>query len=140
MLLGEHDHTLDDKNRLTLPAKLRPAFEDGVWLTRGLDGNIDVYPREEWERLRRRIDERNPLEADGRRMRRSFGSGAAQTALDRQGRLVIPPALIADAKLGREVTVIGVLDYLEIWDRAAWRAEKRRNQGGGDNAAERLAE
>ena len=61
MLLGEHEHSLDDKNRLTLPARLRAAFEDGVVVTRGLDGCLFAYPRAEWEQLADRIKSLDPL-------------------------------------------------------------------------------
>src|SRR5437899_3272071 len=61
MLLGEHEHSLDDKNRLTLPAKLRAAFEDGVVVSRGLDGCLYAYPRTEWQRLADRIAAPDPL-------------------------------------------------------------------------------
>jgi MraZ protein len=50
MLLGEHEHTIDDKNRLTLPAKFRRAFLDGVVVTRGMDGCLYAYPRGQWQR------------------------------------------------------------------------------------------
>ena len=61
MLLGEHEHSLDDKNRLTLPAKLRAAFEDGVVVTRGLDGCLFAYPRVEWEGMVTRLRSLDPL-------------------------------------------------------------------------------
>ena len=61
MLLGEHEHSLDDKNRLTLPAKLRAAFEDGVVVTRGLDGCLFAYPRVEWEGMATRLRSLDPL-------------------------------------------------------------------------------
>ena len=51
MLLGEHEHSLDDKNRVTLPAKFRQAFADGVFVARGIDPCLLVYPPEGWHRL-----------------------------------------------------------------------------------------
>jgi MraZ protein len=139
MLLGEHEHSLDDKNRLTLPAKLRAAFEDGVVVSRGLDGCLYAYPRTEWERLAARLAERDDLGEDARRMRRHFFSGAAQGELDRQGRLVLSPPLIAYAGLEREVTVTGVHDHLEIWDRTKWRQQLHELEGSAEDVAERLA-
>ena len=139
MLLGEHEHALDDKNRLTLPAKLRAAFEDGVVVTRGLDGCLFAYPRAEWEQLAARITALDPLAEDTRALRRHFFAGAAQTELDRQGRLVLPTTLIEHAGLGREVTVAGVYDHLEIWDRAKWRQRLHEVEGSAEDVAERLA-
>ncbi|MGH3003087.1 MAG: division/cell wall cluster transcriptional repressor MraZ [Gaiellaceae bacterium] len=139
MLLGEHEHSLDDKNRLTLPAKLRGAFEDGVVVTPGLDGCLFAYPREEWDRVAERIRNLDPLAEASRVMQRRFFAGAAQGELDRQGRLVLPQRLIELAALGREVTVAGVYDHLEIWDRARWRTQQHEAEGRAEDVAERLA-
>jgi MraZ protein len=139
MLLGEHEHSLDDKNRLTLPAKLRAAFEDGVVVTRGLDGCLFAYPRAEWEQMADRIKSLDPLSQQARMMRRHFFAGAAPGELDRQGRMVLPPALIEHAGLRREVTVAGVHDHLEIWDRAKWRQQLHEVEGSAEDVAERLA-
>ena len=139
MLLGEHEHSLDDKNRLTLPARLRAAFEDGVVVSRGLDGCLYAYPRVEWQRLADRIAALDPLGEDARRMRRHFFSGASQGELDKQGRLVLSPTLIEYAGLEREVTVAGVHDHLEIWDRTKWRQQLHEVEGSAEDVAERLA-
>ena len=139
MLLGTHDHSLDDKNRLTLPAKLRDAFSDGVVVSSGLDGCLYAYPRAEWERLSERILALDPLSREARVMRRHFFSSAAAGELDKHGRMVLPAPLVASAGLGREVTVAGVHDHLEIWDRATWRAHLNEVEGSAENVAERLA-
>jgi MraZ protein len=140
MLLGEHEHTIDDKNRLTLPARIRHHFADGLVVTRGMDGCLFAYTREDWNRL---VDTRlatlDPLSQEGRRMQRFFFSGAAEAELDKQGRVMLPTALIEHAKLGRDVVVAGVHDHLEIWDRAAWRKELAEVEGSAEHVAERLA-
>ena len=139
MLLGEHEHSLDDKNRLTLPAKLRAAFEDGVVVTRGLDGCLFAYPRTEWERMADRIKSLDPLAEGSRVMQRHFFAGAAQGELDKQGRMVVPSSLIEQAGLSREITIAGVYDHLEIWDRAKWRQQLHEVEGSAEDVAERLA-
>ena len=139
MLLGEHEHSLDDKHRLTLPAKLRADFEDGVVVTRGLDGCLYAYPRPAWAQLAERIQTLDPLAEDSRRMRRHFFSGAAHGELDKQGRMVIPAGLLEGAGITREVTVAGVFDHLEIWDRAMWRQQLHEVEGSAEDVAERLA-
>jgi transcriptional regulator MraZ len=141
MLLGAHDHTIDDKNRLTLPAKYREAFKDGVVVTRGLDGCLYAYRRPDWDRLvESRLATMDPLRPEGRRLQRFFFSGASESELDKQGRVMIPTQLIEHAKLGREVVVAGVNDRLEIWDRAAWRKELAEVEGSAEDVAERLAD
>ena len=141
MLLGAYDHTLDDKNRLTLPAKFREAFIDGVVITRGLDGCLYAFRREDWDRLvDSRLSTLDPLSPEGRRLQRHFFSGASEADLDKQGRVMIPAQLIEHAKLGREVVVAGVHDRIEIWDRAAWRTELAEVEGSAEDVAERLAD
>ena len=140
MLLGEYEHTIDDKNRVTLPAKFRQAFADGVVLSRGMDGCIAAYTRDGWrEQVEDRLARLDPLSREARTMRRFFFAGAADGELDRQGRLLIPPALMTHAQLDREVVVTGVHDHLEIWDRAAWRAQLAELEGSAEHVAERLA-
>jgi len=140
MLLGEYEHTIDDKNRLTLPSKFRERFAEGIVVTRGMDGCLYAYTRREWERLvESRLGSLDPLGVEGRRMQRFFFSGAAEAHLDKQGRVMIPAALIEHAKLGRDVVVAGVYDHLEIWDRAAWRRELDEVEGSAEDVAERLA-
>jgi len=140
MLLGEYEHTLDDKNRITLPAKFRASFAAGVVVTRGMDGCLYVYRLEDWDKL---VDSRlaglDPLSQEGRRMHRFFFSGAAEAELDKQGRVMIPAALIEHAGLGRNVVVAGVRDRLELWDGAAWRKEMKEVEGSAEDVAERLA-
>jgi MraZ protein len=140
MLLGEHEHTIDDKNRLTLPARFRQEFAEGIVVTRGMDGCLFAYTRADWGRL---VDHRlatlDPLSKEGRRMQRFFFSGATETELDKQGRVALPAALLEHAKLGRDVVVAGVHDHLEIWDRAAWKRELAEVEGSAEHVAERLA-
>ena len=104
-----------------------------------MDGCLYAHPRGEWERLAGRIRELDPLSRESRLMRRHFFSGATTGELDKQGRMVLPATLLEAAGLTREVTVAGVYDHLEIWDRAAWRAHLNEVEGSAENVAERLA-
>ena len=140
MLLGEYEHTLDEKNRLTLPAKFRQGFADGVVVTRGMDGCLYAYTRADWQRLvEERLRSLDTLNREARLMYRFFFSGAVESELDKQGRVMVPGALIESAALQREVVVAGVYDHLEIWDRAAWRDHLKEVEGSAESVAERLA-
>jgi MraZ protein len=140
MLLGEHEHTIDDKNRLTLPAKFREAMAGGVVVTRGMDGCLFAYSSDDWrERFQVRVAALDPLQPDSRKLQRHFFSGAAEAELDKQGRIMIPAALLRYAGLSRDVVVAGVHDHLEIWDREAWRRELNEVEGSAEHVAERLA-
>jgi MraZ protein len=140
MLVGEYEHTIDDKNRLTLPAKFRQAFDDGIVLARGIERCLYAYPRHEWAAtVESRLRELDPLSREGRLMQRYFFSGAAEAELDKQGRVMVPSSLGEYAGLGKEVVVAGIRDHLEIWDRASWRAHLDEIEGSAEDVAERLA-
>jgi MraZ protein len=140
MLLGEYEHTLDDKNRLTLPAKFRNSFPEGLVVTRGMDGCLYLYGRPDWDRLvESRLGVLDPMSRDDRMIQRYFFSSAAEAAPDKQGRIMIPAALARHAGLQRDVVVAGVFDHLEIWDRDAWRAQLKDVEGRAEDVAERLA-
>jgi MraZ protein len=139
MLLGEHDHSLDDKNRLTLPAKLREQLGDAVVVTRGMEGCLNVYAASAWQDLAGRVSAIDPLSRDGRELRRFFFTGAVSGELDKQGRMVLPASLLESVGIEREVTVAGMYDHLEVWDRAKWRDHMRDVEGRAEDVAERLA-
>ena len=140
MLLGEYEHTIDDKNRLTLPAKFRQAFADGVVVTRGIDGCLVAYNPADWNTLvQQRLGTLDPFSREARQLQRYFFAGAADQELDKQGRVMIPQSLMRHASLGREVVVAGVHDHLEIWDREAWRQHLTEVEGSAEHVAERLA-
>ena len=140
MLLGEHEHTIDDKNRLTLPAKFRAAFAGGLVVTKGLEGCLLAYPSNDWEQL---VDmwlaDLGPFSKEARRVQRFFFAGATEAELDKQGRVMIPAALIQHGGLGRNVVIAGMRDHLEIWDSATWRKEMKEVEGSAEDVAERLA-
>jgi MraZ protein len=140
MLLGEFEHTIDDKNRLTLPAKFRQALSGGLVITRGMDGCLYCYPQAEWEGLvESRLAGLDPLSKEGRMMHRFFFAGASEAEPDKQGRVMLPTTLAKNAGIGREVVVAGVRDHLEIWDRAAWNNHVKEFEGSAEDVAERLA-
>jgi MraZ protein len=140
MLLGAFEHTIDDKSRLTLPAKFREALSGGVVLTYGMDGCVSCYPRADWERVvEKRLAELDPFSRESRMMQRYFFGGASETELDKQGRVVVPAALATSVGLDRDVVVAGVRDHLEVWDREAWHEHLREIEGSAEHVAERIA-
>jgi MraZ protein len=140
MLLGEYEHTVDEKGRITLPAKFRAQFKNGIVITRGMDRCLYAYTPAEWQSLvQSQLASLNPLSPDSRRLQRFFFSGAAETVPDKQGRVTLPPAPALRAQLERDVVIAGVFDHLEIWDRSAWREQMREIEEGAEDAAERVA-
>jgi MraZ protein len=140
MFIGQYDHSIDDKSRLTLPVRFRDALAGGVVLSKGLDGSVDVYPKEAWQTtIAGRIGELDPLSSEARTLQRLFFGGAAEDTPDKQGRVLLPAHLVRYGSLSKDVTVIGNNDHLEIWDRAAWVERLEGIEGSADHAAERLA-
>src|ERR671935_1068650 len=121
MFLGEYEHTLDEKNRLTLPAKFRESFSDGGVVTRGMDGCLYVYARDKWKELAAgRLGSLDLLSRDDRVIQRYFFASAAEVEPDRQGRMMVPAPLVRAAGLEREVVVAGVVEHPRILGRAPW--------------------
>lgn len=140
MFYGTHEHTIDEKNRLTLPAKFRDGLAGGVVLVRGIDGTVDVYPRASWEANAERISALDSLTREAREMKRFVFAGATVTDLDKQGRVLVPPDLARHGSIGRDVAVVGVDDHIEIWDRPRWAAHVSAIEGSVGDVAERAAD
>lgn len=120
MFLGEYTYTIDEKGRLTLPARFRPLLESGVVVTRGFDQNLMLFPLDGWQELAQRIASR-PLADEGvRSFRRRVFSGAVDLIPDRQGRILVPPYLREFAGIDNEVVIAGMFNYLELWGAATW--------------------
>jgi MraZ protein len=140
MLFGEYEHTIDEKHRVTLPARFRDVLAQGVVATRGLDRCVVLYTGESWDTLvEQRLEDLDPFSKEGRQLQRYMFSNATPSKPDRQGRLLLPSGLIEHAGITREVVVAGLRDHVEIWDRAAWRAQIEEVLNNVELAAERLA-
>lgn len=128
-LLGENHYQMDPKGRISLPTKFRDEFGEGVYLTLGQDGCLYAFPREEWELERARVKGLVISAGSNRAYARMFFGNAERVELDAQGRLVIPRKLREAIHLGREVTVLGVADRLEIWAKDAWERYSQALEG-----------
>jgi MraZ protein len=141
VLLGEYTQRLDAKNRLTLPAKLRAAFAEGVVVTKGFDGCLFVFPREGWNSfVESRLERLDPFNRQSRELGRWFYSGANECELDGQGRVMLTQSLLTHAKLSKEIVVAGARDYLEVWDAEAWSRQQAESEGSVEDVAERLSQ
>src|SRR4051812_45192763 len=121
MFLGTHEPRLDDKGRLTLPAKFRDELAGGLVITRGQERCLNVWPRQRFTEIAAGLGQSGSVtRKDLRDYQRVLLSGAADDLPDRQGRVTIPPLLREWAGLDRDVAVIGAGDRVEIWDSAAW--------------------
>jgi len=137
--VGEFEHSIDDKGRLSVPARFRPALEDGLVITRGLDRCLVIWDSESWRAMAERIRSLNTWQAEARRMQRHFFSGAVPAQPDKLGRVVIPQYLRAYAQLETDVVVVGLADRIEVWSRTEWQRERGEAERDSAELAEHLA-
>ena len=122
MFLGEYAHTIDEKGRLTLPAKYRADLAPGVIVTRGLDKCLFIFPVDEWKKLSDKVSALPLTDTQAREFRRLLFSGANDVELDKQGRVLLPQYLREYAGLNGNVIVAGLNTHMEIWAPEAWNA------------------
>lgn len=132
MFLGEYLHSIDDKGRLTVPAKFRGELAAGLVVTRGFDRNLMIFSLAGWQELAEQIAKRPLSDRNARTFRRRVFSGAADLTPDRQGRVVLPLNLRQFAQLNGEAIISGMHNYLEVWNSDTW--ESLRDDIEGDDA------
>ena len=125
MFLGEYEHTIDAKWRLAIPARFRTQMDRDVVRSKGMGTCLSVYTFEMWERKSNELVSGMSSE-ELRDFERRIYPSASEIELDAQGRMIIPAKLRVYAKLESAVTVAGVRDHFEIWDRIAWQAYQQR--------------
>lgn len=140
MFIGEHQHTIDDKGRMAIPAKFRPELSHAAVVTRGLDHCLYVFTQTEWEMMAQKIKALPMTNANARAFQRLMLAGATEVEFDAQGRVLIPEYLRTYAGLKKQAVVAGVYSRLEIWDEDAWNAYKTKTESQSDEIAERLGE
>ncbi len=138
MLIGEYTHTIDEKNRLSLPAKFRTEMGKKVVLTPGLDGCLFVFTSKEWSKIEERLNQSSFLQSDSRSFSRFMLGGAVEVEIDSIGRVLVPDFLRERANLKSKVAVIGVSSRVEIWNDKAWSEYKKVVEKQADALAEKL--
>lgn len=138
MFIGEYQHNIDDKGRVAIPAKFRPALRGGGVVTRGLDRCLFVFGKKEWAMLASRIKVLPISQANSRAFSRLMLSGAMEVNLDVQGRINLPDYLCDYAGLKKQVIVAGLYNRLEIWDEENWKRYKDKTEASSEEIAENL--
>lgn len=140
MLIGEYTHAIDDKNRVSLPAKFRKLLGKSLVITPGLDNCLFLFPTKEWEKVSSKLSENSSmLSADMRSFTRYMFGGAYEAEVDSIGRILIPDFLKDRSKLNSKVVLIGVRNRLEIWGEATWKEYKAKVEKEADGLAEKLS-
>ncbi|NLU82912.1 division/cell wall cluster transcriptional repressor MraZ [Rhodococcus sp. HNM0569] len=135
MFLGTYTPRLDDKGRLTLPKKFRGILDKGLMVTKGQDHSLAVYPREEFVALARRAAAASRSDPEARAFVRNLAAGTEEQEPDAQGRIVLSAEHRRYANLDKECVVIGSVDFVEVWDKAAWERYVAANEESYSQAA-----
>ena len=138
MLLGEYQHTIDEKGRMAIPAKFRKSLASGVVVTKGSEECLYLYPVEEWTKLADKLSHLPITQADARAFSRLMLGGASHAEIDSQGRVLIPDYLRAYAGIGEKAVIVGLYNRAEIWEEEKWQRYRASIEEKGDEIAERL--
>ena len=137
MFMGEYNHSIDAKGRMIVPSKFREDMGEEIIITKGFDGCLYGYTKEEWKNIEEKFKTVHLTSKEARKFLRFFFSGAASCEVDKQGRILIPPVLREYAGLDKEVVTAGVFTRIEIWDKSRW---LDNNYDDMDEIAEHLSE
>lgn len=138
MFIGEYAHSLDQKGRLSIPAKFRQFLQMGIVVTRGLDHCLFLYSKAEWAILAAKVAALPLSSKKSRAFARLMLAGAIAAELDGQGRVIVPEYLRNYASLKKQVVITGLYNRAEIWDADAWRQYKQATEDLSDDIAESL--
>lgn len=140
MLIGEYTHTIDEKNRTSLPMKFRKEVGKKVVVTHGLDNCLFLYSVKEWEKIAEKLANLSMGQSDTRGFNRFMLAGAIEVDVDSVGRMLIPDHLKQFANLDGKVVFAGVHSRIELWNEGRWTAYKKQIVGEADKLAQKLGE
>jgi MraZ protein len=134
MFLGQYQHTIDNKGRLTVPARFREMLEDGAYITQGFDRNLIVLRSQTFEGMSRRVNQLSMTDPNVRQLRRLMFATADRADVDRSGRVLIPQFLREIAQIGNDAIIVGAGEYFEIWSPEIWKQQFDELQDAEGNA------
>ncbi len=124
MFLGRYEHTIDEKGRITIPAKFREELGDSVYITQGFDGNLQAFPSALFEMMSNQVRSISYLDPNSRMLRRILFSNAENIKFDNAGRILLPSFLRETANLKEIAIVVGSGEYFELWSPDKWQAQQ----------------
>lgn len=138
LFIGEYEHSVDAKGRVIMPAKLREDIGEKFIVTKGLDGCLFAYSKDEWSNFEEKLKTLPLTNKNARDFVRFFLSGAVECEIDKQGRFLIPNNLRIYASLEKEINIIGVGTRIEIWNRNEWKQYSSDENISADEIAENM--
>jgi MraZ protein len=144
MLIGEYIHTIDEKNRMSLPSKFRKELGKKVIITPGLESCLFIFTAKEWAKVSKRLSDSDQdlsfLNKDKRSFNRYMFGRAAEAELDSIGRILIPDFLKDKIGLKNSAAIIGVEDRVEVWNEKSWKEYKDAVEKEAEGLAEKLSQ
>lgn len=134
MFLGRYDHNIDEKGRLTIPARFRELLENGAYVTQGFDRNLMVLTAPSFDHISARVNQLSMTDPVARQLKRLLFSSAERCDIDRAGRMLLPLFLRESARLNGAAIIVGAGDYFEIWSPDLWAEQNERLQDAEANA------
>ncbi len=139
MFIGQYEHSLDEKNRLFIPAKFRHGQQEFI-VTRGLESCLFLFTKDSWQQITEKLNALPLTKPEARSFIRLFASGAQDCEVDDQGRILVPKILKEYAVIRKKVTVIGVMNRIEIWDTQKWNKFYKNTKPKYEHLAEKLTD
>ena len=137
--IGTYNHSLDEKNRVTMPSKLRDKLGATVYITLGLDKCLAIYPEDTFIQIASNLSRASSLQNDNRGYKRTFYANSYECDVDKQGRIQLSKELCEKCSVKKDVVVIGVDDHVEIWDRQQYNEMSEINDGKYEENAQRIS-
>jgi len=138
MFIGEYQATIDEKGRISIPAKFRTQLKSKVVVTRGLDNSLFLYTIEEWKKLAEKLASLPISTANTRAFSRLMLAGAMDCDVDKQGRIILPGYLKDFAKIQKKIVFAGLFNRIEVWSEELWNVYKEQTEKESNNIAEQL--
>jgi MraZ protein len=140
MFTGEYQHTIDEKGRFCMPAKFRGMLGDWLMITKGLDGCLFVYTREEWTVLEEKLKKLPFTNSNARAFARFMFGGAVEYEIDKQGRILLSGHLREYAGVNKEIVIVGVGTRIEIWSKEKWETYSQKAEESYEELAEKMVD
>ena len=143
MFTGRYEYSIDDKSRVSIPAKFREVLSssaDSRLILTILDGCIVAYPYQEWLHIQDKVSASGPMRKEQQAFLRYFYSGATECTFDKLGRILIPQTLKADAHIQKNVVIVGVGKKIEVWAKEKWEELVRLATADPDQIADIVSE
>ncbi|MDD5772875.1 MAG: division/cell wall cluster transcriptional repressor MraZ [bacterium] len=140
MYTGEYHYTLDEKGRLSIPAKMRQNKKAVFMVTRGLEKCLFVFNQKEWKIWEKKIFSLPTTKKEARSFSRFLLSGATECETNELGRINIPLTLRQYAGINKDAVIIGVGNRIEIWSKDNWASFLLVEEKNFAEAAENLVD